>query len=548
MPTVTFNRKTFDRIIGKKIDDDLLKDRISYVGTDLEKADDGEIVVEVFPNRPDMLSEYGFARALSSFMGIQKGLRKYDVAKSGARVTVTRNVAKVRPYTVCAIVKNLKLDDEKIKEIIQIQEKLHVTFCRNRKKAAIGIYPLEKIAMPITYTAMNPEDIVFQPLDSSEKMNAREILEKHPTGREYGRLLEGQKTYTVFLDSNNEVLSVPPIINSEKTGRITEATREAFIECSGFDLVTLNYLLNIISASLLDMGAEIQSMEVAYPDKTIVTPDMAPWEMKIDYPYINKWLGLDLSERQVADYLAAMGYGHKPGHALVPSYRADVLHTVDLAEDIAIAYGYENFKGEIPKVATIAEESPFSKFQEKVARIMIGAGCQEVNTYHLSSQKEQCTMMNCRVDVIALANSFSEDYNVLRAWIMPCLLKILADNKTREFPQKIYDYGIIFKANPSTETGTEENVRLASVISHSKADFSEAKQQLGYLLSLLGLPYEIEEEEHPSFIPGRVGRVKVKGKKVAYIGELHPIVLQNFGIEMPVSGFEINLTEIFGLI
>ena len=182
--------------------------------------------------------------------------------------------------------------------------------------------------MPITYTAMNPEDIVFQPLDSSEKMNAREILEKHPTGREYGRLLEGQKTYPVFIDSNNEVLSVPPIINSEKTGRITEATREAFIECSGFDLVTLNYLLNIISASLLDMGAEIQSMEVAYPDKTIVTPDMAPWEMKIDYPYINKWLGLDLSERQVADYLAAMGYGHKPGHALVPSYPPHLFHPI----------------------------------------------------------------------------------------------------------------------------------------------------------------------------------------------------------------------------
>ena len=257
MPTITLNRKVFDVLVGKKLPLEKLKDRISMLGTDLEEVNDKEIIVEVFPNRPDMLSVQGFARAFSSFIGAKTGLRHYKVEPSKEKMIVEKSVAEVRPYTACAIVKNLHFDDEKIREVIDIQEKLHITYGRNRKKVAIGIYPFEKIKTPIKFIAQDPEDIVFQPLEFNKKMNALEILEKHPAGRAYGRLLHGKKKFPVFRDADNEVLSVPPIINSHNTGKINEKTKDIFIECSGFDFNFLQKCLNIIVTALDEMGGKV---------------------------------------------------------------------------------------------------------------------------------------------------------------------------------------------------------------------------------------------------------------------------------------------------
>ena len=267
MPTINIDREAFEGLVGKKLDDEKLKDRISMLGTDLEKVDDKEIIVEVFPNRPDMLSEEGFARAFSSFIGVKTGLKKYEVKKSNFKVKIEGSVKNVRPYTSCAIVKNLELNEERIKSIIQLQEKLHVTYGRNRRKVAIGIYPLEAIKLPIIYKAEDPKKIFFVPLDHGDGMNGEEILEKHKAGKEYGHLLEGMKKYPIFIDAKNSILSMPPIINSEDTGRVTEETKEVFVECSGFDFETSSKCLNMIVTTLADMGAEIYEMELEFGSK-----------------------------------------------------------------------------------------------------------------------------------------------------------------------------------------------------------------------------------------------------------------------------------------
>ena len=199
MPVVNLNRKVFEKLVGKKLPLEELKDRISMLGTDLDSIGD-EIEVEVFPNRPDMLSEQGFARAFSSFIGVKTGLREYKVTKSGEKLVVDGSVSEVRPYTACAIVKSLSFNDEKIREIIQSQEKLHVSYGRNRKKAAIGIYPMEKIKFPVRYLAKKPGEIKFKPLESSKEMTGLQILSQHPTGRDYGHLLEGKKKFPIFMD------------------------------------------------------------------------------------------------------------------------------------------------------------------------------------------------------------------------------------------------------------------------------------------------------------------------------------------------------------
>jgi len=547
MPTININRKVFDSYVGKKLPIEKLKERISYLGTDLEEVNNKEIIVEIFPNRPDMLSEQGFGRAFSSFIGEKTGLKEYKVKKSGFKVIVDKSVS-MRQYTACAIVKDIHFNDELIREVMQIQEKLATTHGRNRKKSAYGLYPLGSINFPIEYTAKDPKEVMFRPLGFAKEISASKIEELHPKGKEYKDVAKDWKKYPFFIDNKDNVMCMLPYTNSHDTGKIDETTTEVFIECTGTDFQNVNVALNILVTMLADMGGEIYSMEIVYPDKQVITPDLNPQEMELDLAYINKLLGLDLKENEAKKLLERMGYGYKGKKALIPSYRADILHQVDLAEDIAIAYGYENFEAQIPKVATIAEENKFEVFKSKIANLLVGLGFLEANTYHLTNKDSQSKKMNVEVELISLANSISLGYDMLKAWMVPSLMEILSNNKHHECPQKIFGIGTVFKKNVKFDTNIEENERIAAVICSEKTDYTEIKQIIDYLFRSIDVKYEIEETEHSSFIEGRAARISVKGKKIAYIGEINPIVLENWELENPVTAFELNLTELFEVI
>ncbi|MBU0457529.1 MAG: phenylalanine--tRNA ligase subunit beta [Nanoarchaeota archaeon] len=547
MPTITLNKKIFEKLVGKELPLEELKDRISMLGTDLEKIEGNEIQVEIFPNRPDLLSEQGFARAFSSFIGVKTGLREYQLKKSGQKIIIENSVTDVRPYTACAIVKSLKFDNEKIKEIIQIQEKLHITFGRNRKKAAIGIYPMEKITFPVTYKADNPNKIKFQPLESEKEMTGLQILSQHKAGREFGHLLEGLDKFPFFIDAAGKILSMPPIINSHLTGRIDENTKDVFIECSGFDYNVLSKCLNIIVAALADMGGEIHSLELEYGKEKKISPNLIPERMKLDLGYINKRLGLSLPEKECIELLARMGYGYEKGEVLIPAYRTDILHQVDLVEDVAIAYGYENFEEDIPNIATIGEENPSEKFFRKVREILIGFGLLEVKNYHLMTKEELNYKMLLEKETVSLKNALG-DYNHLRNSLLPSLMKNLSENQHNESPQNIFEIGRIFNLDKKFETGVCEKNMLTISLCHEKTDFTEIKQILDALMSSLGIEYSVKESKHPSYIDGRIGEIYVKSKNIGVIGEIDPQVIVNWNLAVPVVGLELNLEELFEFI
>lgn len=553
MPSVKLDKKTVLDLLGKKVDDKVLEERLPLLGTDLDEVTSEEIDIEIFPNRPDMLSEQGLARAFSTFQGFTKGLKKYSSKKSNYKMIIEESVKNVRPYTACAVVKGLKFDDSKIKQVIQIQEKLHVTFGRRRKKAAIGIYPMEAIKMPITFRADKPENIKFHPLEARGEMTGKEILLDHPTGKEYGHLLEGLKMYPYFIDANNEILSMPPVINSEKTGRINKNTKDVFIECSGFDKKILSKCLNFIVTALADMGGEIYSIEVDNRhEKTKYTlPNLEPEEMNVRLDYVNKRLGLELKEKDLKENLEKMGFGYKLGKALIPCYRADIIHEIDLIEDIAIAYGYDNFDPVIPKVATIGEEAPLEKFKQKLREVLIGFGLYETKSYNITSSNDQTEMMRVpNMPVVKLANSLTIDFDCLRSWVTPSMMGVLRENKRHEYPQSYFDLGDVFKKtdDKKSETGVLESCRLSVVICDKNSDFTSIKQILDAIFNAIGSKYTIKNTKHESFIPGRVGRVSYDGKDIAYVGEIHPEVLNNFEIEMPVSALELNISELFELV
>jgi len=547
MPTVTLNRNVLEKLTGKKMSLEKLKDRISYLGTDLDRIEANDIHVEVFPNRPDMLSEQGFARALSSFIGVHTGIKKYNVKKSGMKVVV-KDLPEEWPYAVACIVKGIKFDDEKIKEVIQLQEKLGTTLTRNRRKGGLGLYPLDKINFPITFVGKNPEEIKFRPLEFIESMNGKQILSRHPKGKEYGHIMDGWSSYPVFIDSKSTIMSMPPIINSHDVGKIDATTRDVFIEGTGPDLNTIKISLAILATSLADMGGEIHSLEMVYQNNKFQFPDLEPEKMSLDIDYVNKLLGLKLNKSEIKHLLERMGLGFENGSALIPKYRADILHPMDLVEDIAIAYGYENFEPEMSKASTIGEENQFEVFKNKVANIMVGLGYLETVNYHLSNENEMNKKMLVDIDNVKLINASSGDYNILRSWITPNLLKVLSENTRYDYPQKIFEIGTVFKKSASKETGVEEFDRLSCISCHKDANYTEIRQIIDSLVASLGLESKTSTTKHNSFIDGRVARVSVSGKDIAYVGELHPEVLSNFGLGHPASSFEINLTELFEIL
>jgi phenylalanyl-tRNA synthetase beta chain len=544
MPTINLNKTVFNDLVGKALSDDELREHIPMLGTDLEKIEGDEIEVEIFPNRPDMLSEQGLARAFSSFIGEKTGLREYEVKKSGKTVVVDSSVS-MRGYTACALVKGIKFDDERIREIMQIQEKLAMTHGRNRRVSAYGLYPTDNVEFPINYIAKDPKTVEFWPLGLPEPMRADDVEELHPKGREYKWIAEEWEKYPFFIDNKGNILSMLPYTNSHDTGKVDESTEEVFIECTGTDFKNVSVALNIFVTMLADMGGTIYSLDIKYPDKTVTTPDLEPKQMKLDVTFINKWLGLGLNEDQMVNLLAKMGFGYETGFVLIPAYRADILHMVDLAEDVAIAYGYDKSEPEIPNVATIGEESAFEVFKRQVSEVLIGLGLIETSTYNLTNAIDQNAKMWTEMKLVELESAVNSDYNVLRAWMVPCLMRVLHDNKSSEYPQNIFESGTCFKLDESLETGVLEFTRLAVALCGPDSDFTRIKQVLDSLAQALAFEYASEETEHPSFIPGRVARISVDGVAVAYIGELAPQTLENWDLEMPTAAFELNLTDLY---
>ncbi|MDP3916899.1 MAG: phenylalanine--tRNA ligase subunit beta [Nanoarchaeota archaeon] len=532
MPKITINKKDVLKLVGSNIPDEKLKDRISMLGTDLEYVSKDEICVEIFPNRPDLLTAEGFSRALSSFAKIKTGLRSYKVNKSGYTFKVDAKTKKVRPAVAAAVVKGIKTDDIIIKSIMDMQDKLTLTHGRNRKKVAIGIHDLSSIKFPLTYTTKQ-KSFRFTPLDKSNEHTLDEILETHPKGKEFAHLLKDFKEYPVWIDSNNQVLSMPPIINSEET-KLKPGTKDLFIDITGTSQLAVEQALNIIVTSLADRNGKIYSVNSF--------PNLNPKKIKIDIKKVNKILGLNLSSQQIKKLLEMMGMTMIGSNVIYPAYRTDILDHADIIEDIAIAYGYENFTHEIPNISTIAEEDSMHIFKEKIADICIGLGLQETLSLHLSNKEDEIVKTNASMDIIKIKNALSREYNTMRSWIVPSLLKVLKTNKHNEYPQNIFEIGKVFikKGN-----NIAEPVRLGIALCHNKADYTEARKILDSIISSIGLTSMYKEAEHKTFIKGRVARVSVENKEVAYIGEIHPEVLNNFEIDNPVSIIELNLTDLF---
>jgi phenylalanyl-tRNA synthetase beta chain len=541
MPTIEVSRRDLEVLSGMKATDENLM--LAKAEPELSESDNLKLEI-ADANRPDLWSAEGIAREMKGeFLEIKP-------KKSGLKVIVDSNLKDIRPLTVCAVIKNIKITENSLQQLIQLQEKVCETFGRKRKQVAIGVYDYDKIKSPIIYRAFAPEEIEFIPLETNQLMNLKEILENHPKGKEYARLLEGCSKYPIFIDAKSQVLSMPPIINSDYTGKVTTKTRNLFVECSGFDFRFLEPALNTIVYALAQRGGKVNTVEIKYENKTITTPNLSPKKTHLNLDYFQRRAGLPLTTPQILSLLKKSNYKvlSKSKNTLTlsyPSYRQDIMHQADIVEDIIIRYGYNNITPITPQLPTTGNLLPLQELQRKIEELMIGLESQEILSYTLTNHDILFRNMNMELQkAIEIENPISKNWGVFRTWITPCLMEFLGKNIKREYPQKIFEIGKVILPDDNAETRSTNPTHLAYAHADKNTDFTKAKQVLDFLMNHLGIEYTIEEISHPSFIPGRVGAVFVSKKHVALIGEIHPSVLQNWGIEVPVVAFEINLSEL----
>jgi len=550
MPVINFSYEYFNKVLGEEIPRKKLIELLPMIGSDIEHYDDENVKVEFFPNRPDYYSVDGIARTVRGFLGIETGLPDYKTSKSGYSMTVDPELEQIRPFTSCCIVEGISIDEDGLKDIMDFQEDLHWVLGRDRKKVAIGIHNLDVLTPPFNYIAAEPKENSFVALETTEEQNLDDILFNHKKGKKYSHLIEKFDKYPLIKDSKGNVLSMPPIINGELT-KLTENSVNVLIDVTGTDERAVNFALNIIATSFAEAGGKIKTIDMVYKDRTVETPDLSSKTMNVNIKTAEKILGVDLDANAVVKMLERVRLGAKVLDSEtvaceVPAYRIDILHEVDIIENIAIGHCIKKIEPELPEISTIAYPDNARLFENRVREIMIGMGFYEVMSLMLTSEDEH--YKNLRLDEddhVMVSQPISQDRTMIRKSLINGLMEFLEDNKHEELPQKIFEVGDVAYIDEAAETGTKIIKKIACAVTHSTANFTEIKSITDAFILNLGLKMEIETYDHPAFIRGRCARVEatgeaVEGSVVGYFGEVDPEVITNFELEYPVVAFEME--------
>src|SRR5208337_3310807 len=523
MAIISLSYKYLERLTGT--DRETILKRIPMIGSEIERIEEDHVDVEFFPNRPDLFSVEGAARAMRGFLEIETGLPKYSVKPSGITFAIDPNLANIRPCLGSAIIRNVSFDDESILSVMALQEALHWAVGRGRSKVAIGIHDLDTITPPFHYTA-SPRTRKFVPLDFTGELTLDEILEQHPKGRDYAKIVRDFPFFPLIVDNEDYVCSFPPIINGERT-RVTTATKNILLDVTGTDQRAVNVAANIICTAMAEAGATIESVEI----NGAAFPGLAPAERTVSVRECCDLIGVRLTAPQMAELLEKMRFGARPVGAdqvrvQVPCYRADILHDWDLFEDVAIAYGYENFDVVMPPTFSIGTEHPVNVVATQVRMILAGLGYLEMMPFTLTNERVLYdSLQRPRTShALHLMHPISEEYTVVRTEILPLLMEMLQVNRHRELPQRLFATGDVLADLHTTQ-------RLAFVSTHAAADFSEAYAHADAVLRELGIAYSAKVSADAAFIEGRRADIVVAGKRVGVFGEIQPAVLTAFELE-----------------
>jgi phenylalanyl-tRNA synthetase beta chain len=591
--------------------------------------------IDIPANRYDMLCLEGIARALNVFKGREPppafSAAPPPLSAAGAggggrvRIVVKPETALIRPFIVGAVLRGVTLDPARYNSFIDLQDKLHQNLCRQRSLVAIGTHDLAKVKGRVfTYEALPPEAVTFVPLKQTRAFRTNELFAHYQANdlklRRYVPLLQGSVVVPCVFDGDRALLSLPPLINGQQSA-ISLETKDVFIECTATDLTKAKVVLNTVVAMFSQYCApkpfSYEQVEVvdAFGESHLY-PDMSARELDVPLSYVNSYLGLSLGGEEVCGLLrsmqldarvAAAGVGagaaaaggtssaaangtekqqqtkqqdaDSPALAIrVPPTRSDVLHGVDVVEDVAIAYGFNNLPTRLPSAACPGRELPVNGVTDALRAECAMSGFVEVLTWALLSRAEVYGHMRlpdpgptAADGAVSVGNPATAEFEVCRPSLLPSLLKTLGANKDAPLPVRLFEAGDVVLADARKDVGARNERRLAAAHCGREAEFEVAHGLLNRVMEAAGVPVDSRSGvvgseadplaearlpfggggywwrpcDHPSFLPGRHASVMVgrgdKAVEVGRFGVLHPEVLAAYGVPNAACAMELNL-------
>lgn len=572
MPTITLNHSMMKRIQelnGAVYDGPILTDLLPDIGCPVESNNGDEIEIEVFPDRPDLLSHETMAKAIRAFIGVESPENKVEVSRGDFCIEVDQSLGSIRPIIMGAIVRSVNTGngplerDLFIQSLMDHQEKLHMTLGRKRSFSSIGVHDLSRLSPPFRYVSVT-KDFSFTPLASEKEMSISEVLSSHPKGMEYSSLMEGLDSFPIILDSNDMVISFPPVINGSHT-TVNEDTTDFFIDVTGFDERSCEACLLLICLSLSELGGAVESVEITgWDGKVNTTPNFENRNHRVPNRLIERILGVSISDERISEAINRMGgkliesrtttegserqerwadcvVGEREHVFSMPRWRSDIMHPIDIVEDIAIGLGYGNLPEVLSSIHIDSTPLASANLHRRIRMSMRGVGLQEIQSLTLSNERDQFekTNWNPVSKVTTISNPISVDHTLLRQFIFPSLMNILASNRHHELPQKVYELGEVVHDG-------ENKSRMSWACAELGAGFSAAKGIVQSLLRDLGADNssvsfrEVMDGSGP-WIVGRGAKVFIGDIEIGEFGEVSPDVIQSFGIRTPIHAGEFDV-------
>ena len=574
-----------------RVSRDEISEKLPYLGLDIESDDGDAVRIEYSPNRPDYATDVGVSLALQGLLGVSKGLVPLDAgpAPSGPdRIVTRRAVAGVRPVITGIMARGGALDDHMLRQLVALQEDLHLGLGRGRRKVAIGLHDASKISggFPLTYTAV-PSNHRFVPLNETKEMTVSQIIKGTKAGRAYSHLVAGHERFPVILDGGGNTVSLPPIINSAMTA-VTTDTTDIFVDVTGVSRHAAEDALAVVAVTLRAAGFSLGRIGIGGSRNR--TPPLETRTIPVSVGRANEMLGLGLSVSDAASCLercrlqpvpqdggGGSGGGGQNGvdgviPCLVPPYRPDIVSEVDLVEEIALGYGTWRIRPVLSPSKTFGAYDAASVTYDAIDMVMVGMGYVEALNPGLSNARILYEMADrptpTRSRMISAVDSKSREHSVLRDSILPGLVENLSRNIHEEYPQKLYETGTVFLKAGRREAGSgkrpadaspvSERMHVAAIAAHAGSGFSEAKSVLQTALgAVISDASEIRTAPalHHMFADGRCAKVSViapraagdnraRGRRrrvIGYAGEIDPAILSAYRIRVPAAGFEVSL-------
>ncbi|EIW82084.1 phenylalanyl-tRNA synthetase subunit beta [Coniophora puteana RWD-64-598 SS2] len=597
-----FTSEEFDRLCfeyGLELDEDTTEEVEAAIKAGLP-AERPQLKIEIPANRYDLLCIEGISRALGVFLGKQTAPRYRLLMPPGGEkdlihVKVHPDVVKVRPYFACAVLRNLHFTPRSYASFIDLQDKLHQNIGRRRWFVAIGTHDLDTVEQPFRFEARDPDYIKFVPLNRTQPNTARELMTIYENDKhlnKYLPIIRDSPVYPIIYDNQDRVLSMPPIINSEHS-KISLNTRNVFIDVTATDETKLHIVVNEVAIMFSEYCQDaftVEPCKLIFPDgSTRISPDLSYRTTVAHTSYINSCTGLSLTTAETVKLLQKMSLEATPSKdhddeilVDIPPTRPDILHEVDIMEDAAVAYGFNNLPHVFPATSTVAQPLEIGKLSDVIRTEWALAGWVEALSFILCSHDENYAFLN-RVDngkeVVKIGNPKTLEFQIVRTSLLPGLLKTVRENRSHPLPIRLFECSDVVFKDPTSERQSRNERHAAALWCNKTAGFEVVHGILDRAMRMLEVPrinskdgradtgYYIKEGDDPAYFAGRAAviyyrppsegtsskilelkeeiketlHISRRDMAIGTLGILHPSVLQKFEITYPCSAVEFNI-------